>query len=374
MPKKSRTDLTTLTLREINRATLARQMLLEREPVGTVEGVERLAGMQAQYSPSPYIGLWTRLNGFKIEDLIQALNDRRIVKASMMRWTLHLASARDYAYISTAITDARLSLWRGFIERSGINSHEIHKKLMSYASEPRTRDEINTFLHKHAPHMKREDIWYIASAGGWLVHAPPSGMWRYFGKNSYIAAHEWLGPIVKPTLEDAMVHIVRRYLAAFGPATRADVAAWSGLRRLAWIDAALQSLGDEVVTFQDEAGKTLYDLASSPRPGSDVPAPVRFLPKWDNLLLAYADRERVLPARYRKIVIEKNGDVHPTFLVGGVVAGMWTMKQERKTAILSFESFEPLAPSTRTLLEEEGIRLAVFIEPDAADYQVKIAA
>jgi len=170
------------------------------------------------------------------------------------------------------------------------------------------------------------------------------------------------------------VHIVRRYLAAFGPATRADVAAWSGLRRLAWIDAALQSLGDEVVTFQDEAGKTLYDLASSPRPGGNVPAPVRFLPKWDNLLLAYADRERVLPARYRKTVIEKNGDVHPTFLVDGLVAGMWTIKQERKTAILSLESFEPLAPSTRTLLEEEGTRLAEFIEPDAADYQVKMAA
>ena len=374
MPKKSPTDLPALTLRELNRATLARQMLLEREPVGALEGVERLAGMQAQYSLSPYIGLWTRLDSFEIDHLAKALQNREIVKASMMRWTLHLASARDYPYISTAITDARLSLWRGFIERSGVNSHELHKKLLNYASEPRTRDEINTFLHRYAPHMKREDIWYIASAGGWLVHAPPSGMWRYFGKNSYIAAHEWLGPIAKPTLEDAMVHIVRRYLAAFGPATRADVAAWSGLRRLAWIDAALQSLGDEVVTFQDEAGKTLYDLASSPRPGGNVPAPVRFLPKWDNLLLSYADRERVLPARYRKTVIEKNGDVHPTFLVDGVVAGMWTIKQERKTAILSLESFEPLAPSTRTLLEEEGIRLAEFIEPDAADYQVKIAA
>ncbi len=374
MPKKSSLDLPTLTLRELNRATLSRQMLLEREPIGPVEAVERLAGMQAQYSPSPYIGLWTRLDGFKIKDLTEALHKRRIVKASMMRWTLHLASARDYPYISTAIIDARLSLWGSFIKRSGVNSHDLHKKLLGYASEPRTRDEINTFLHQHAPHMKREDIWYIASAGGWLVHSPPSGLWRYFGKNSYISAHEWLGPIEKPSLDEAMVHIVRRYLAALGPATRADVAAWSGLRRVTWIDAALESLGDEVIAFQNEQGKTLYDLASSPRPGAEVPAPVRFLPKWDNFLLAYADRERILPDRYRKTVIEKNGDVHPTFLVDGVVAGMWTIKQERKAALLSIESFEPLAPSTRVMLEEEGMRLAHFIEPDAADHVVKMGS
>ena len=374
MPKKPPPDLPTITLREMNRATLARQMLLRRERISAVEAVERLAGMQAQYSPSPYIGLWTRLDGFKIDDLTKALHNREIVKASMMRWTLHLASAGDYPYISTAITDARLTLWRSFIERSGVDNRDLHKKLLDYASVPRTRDEINAFLHEQAPHVRREDLWYIASAGGWLVHAPPSGQWRYFGKNVYISAHKWLGPIEKPTLEDAMVHIVRRYLAAFGPATRADVVAWSGLRRVIWIDTALKSLGEEVVTFQDEHGKTLYDLASSPRPGGDVPAPVRFLPKWDNLLLAYANRERVLPDHYRSIVIRKNGDVLPTFLVDGVVAGMWTIKVERKAALLSLEAFEPLAPSTRTLLEEEGMRLAAFIEPDAAHHVVKIAS
>src|SRR5215213_2566355 len=124
MPSKLPQPEATLTLRELNRAALARQILLQRETIGAVEAVERLAGMQAQYSPSPYIGLWTRLDGFKIDDLTEALHDRRIVKASMMRWTLHLASAHDYPYISTAITDVRLTLWRGFIERSGVDNRD----------------------------------------------------------------------------------------------------------------------------------------------------------------------------------------------------------------------------------------------------------
>ena len=374
MPTKSPQNLPTLTVRELNRATLARQMLLERAPIGAVEAVERLAGMQAQYSPSPYIGLWNRLKGFKIDDLTTALHNREIIKASMMRWTLHLASARDYPYFSTAITAARLAGWSSIIERSGVDNHELHAKLLEYATEPRTQQDIRTFLRSHAPHVDQREIWHMATARGWLVHSPPSGLWRYFGKNSYISAHEWLGPIEKPSLEEAMVHLVRRYLAAFGPATRADVMAWGGLRRVSYVDTALKTLSDEIVTFQDDSGKTLYDLAAAPRPGSDVPAPVRFLPKWDNLLLAYANRERTLPDRYRKTVIEKNGDVHPTFLVDGVVAGMWTIKQERKTAVLSLETFEPLALSTRALLEEEGMRLAHFIEPDSTHHTVKIAS
>lgn len=374
MTRKAPSNLPTLTLRELNRATLARQMLLEREAIGPVEAVERLAGMQAQYSPSPYIGLWTRVEGFKIDDLANALQDRRIVKASLMRWTLHIASARDYPYISTAISESRLAVWGNFIKRSGVDTLALHAKLLDYASKPRTLEEIRAFLREHSSHEDQREIWHMASARGWLVHVPPSGLWCYFGKNSYIAAQEWLGPIEKPSLEEAMVHIVRRYLAAFGPATRNDVVGWAGLRRVSLVDAAIKELGDEVVTFQNENGKTLYDLASSPRPGADVPSPPRYLPKWDNLLLAYNERQRTLPDPYRKIVIGKNGDVLPTFLVDGVVAGTWSIGVERKTAVLSLEAFEPLDPSTRALLEEEGMRLACFIEPDAGSHTIKVAS
>src|SRR5207245_297758 len=153
------------------------------------------------------------------------------------------------------------------------------------------------FLDAQVPnghHFDRRILWHSASSLGWLVHTPPSGTWRYFGKNPYIAARQWLDDIQPLTLETGMVHMLRRYLAAFGPATRADVVQWAGLRRVSLVDTALRALGDEIIAFKDESGKILYDLASAPRPTSDNPAPPRFLPKWDNLLLAYQDRERVL--------------------------------------------------------------------------------
>ena len=379
MAKKQTTEASagTLTLRDLNRAALARQMLLAREKVGVVEAVERLAGMQAQYSPSPYIGLWARLTGFSIEDLSSALVARNVVKASLMRWTLHLASAGDYPYFARAIAESRISVWRANAERAGVDTLALHSSLLNFAAKPRLLEEMRDFVDGQAnlppdPDRYPYTVWHAASALGWLVHVPPSGTWKYFGKNSYISTREWLGQTAEPSLSEALVHLVRRYLAAFGPATRADVVNWSGLRKVSQVDDALKVLGDEVITFHNEAGKTLYDLASSPRPGGDVPSAPRFLPKWDNLLLAYEDRERVLPERYRKTVIRKNGDVLPTILVNGVVAGMWSVKVERKTATLSIEPFEVIRPSDVEMLEEGGTDLVKFMEPAAGSHKVSI--
>ncbi|HKP54921.1 MAG TPA: winged helix DNA-binding domain-containing protein [Chloroflexia bacterium] len=367
----------TLTLHDLNRATLARQMLLARERIGVVEAVERLAGMQAQYSPSPYIGLWTRLEEFRIDDLTAALLEREVVKASLMRWTLHLASARDYPYFARTIAESRTAVWRPNAERAGVDGPVLHAKLLEFATQPRHVDEMLEFLDAQAqlppdPNRYPYTVWHAASARGWLVHVPPSGSWKYFGKNSYISTREWLGQTEEPPLSEALTHLVGRYLAAFGPATRADVVSWAGLRKVSQVDEALYILGDEVLTFQNERGKTLYDLEASPRPGGDVPAPPRFLPKWDNLLLAYEDRERVLPDRYRKIVIRKNGDVLPTFLVNGVVAGIWSVKLERKIATLLIEPFEEISPEASDALEQEGTELVRFMEPDAESYRVRI--
>lgn len=366
----------TLTLRELNRATLARQMLLQREAMGPVEAIERLAGLQAQYSPSPYIGLWSRLVDFRQEHLTDALLARMVVKASLMRWTLHLASARDYPYFTRAIAEARTSVWSKTARELGLDTNDLHSKLLDYVEQPRTLDEIVPFVEAHAPSDPERFwtvIWHIASAHGWLVHAPPSGTWRYFGKNSYISAYRWLGIErgQEPSLQDAMLHLVRRYLAAFGPATRADIMQWSGLRRVSLVDEALEKFGGEISLFAGEDGKILYDLADAPRPGGDISAPVRFLPKWDNLLLAHDNRERVLPNAYRKTVIKVNGDVMPTFLADGTVAGMWSIKRDRGTAVLSLEPLVGLEPSVRALLEEEGMALARFVEPDATDYQIE---
>ena len=253
----------------------------------------------------------------------------------------------------------------------------LHKSLLDYTSQPRTQEQMKSFLSAQADHdhgLDQRMLWYSASSLGWMVHIPPSGTWRYFGKNSYIAADQWLGNIEAPSFEEAATFTLRRYLAAFGPASRNDLVQWAGLRRVSPVDTAIHALGDEIIAFKDETGKTLYDLADEVRPGADAPAPVRFLPKWDNLLLAYQNRERVLPARYRKTVIKVNGDVMPSILVNGVVAGGWSITRSKDTALLNIELFEPIDPAARAQLEEEGMRLIKFVEPDASTLDVKISA
>jgi hypothetical protein len=177
----------------------------------------------------------------------------------------------------------------------------------------------------------------------------------------------------EPTVEEAITYLVRRYLAAFGPATPADITQWAGLRSMSKANAALETLADELVAFRDEEGKLVYDLRDAPRPSADVPAPIRYLPKWDNLLLAYQKRERVLPEHYRKIVIKINGDVTPTFLVDGMVAGLWGTAMEKRTAVLKLEALEPLSKQTIAELEVEGDKLLRFVEPGANDYEIRVS-
>lgn len=376
MPTKMPQPEVTLTLRELNRAALARQMLLKREKIGVVEAVERLAGMQAQYSPSPYVGLWTRLEGFGIEDLSMAILDKMVVKASLMRWTLHLASAHDYPYFTVAVGDALVAMSSKEAEKAGLHIPTLHKTLLEYTAEQRPFAEIVEYMNKaagDAPTRHNHMVWRWAHSPGWLVHVPPSGVWRYFGSNSYMSAREWLGEMPDPTVEEAVVYMVRKYLAAFGPATTADIVQWAGLRSVGRANAALETLADELVTFRNEAGKTLYDVKNAPRPDGDHHAPVRYLPKWDNLLLAYQQRDRVLPDRYRKTVIKINGDVTPTFLVDGIVAGMWGTSVERGTAVLKLEALEPLSRGVVQSLEEEGDKLLRFMEPEAKGYEIRLA-
>jgi hypothetical protein len=365
----------TLSVRDLNRAALARQMLLSREEICAVEGVERVAGLQAQYSPSPYIALWSRLAGFHLEQLTEALHERKLVKASLMRWTLHIVSARDFPYFNRAAVSARHRSWRRYTEQWGWDIDSLHAALLDFASEPRPQLELEEFLNElvpsHPTTRERNLAWAAVRSLGGLVHTPPSGIWKYFGKCSYVRADRWLDGVGAPSLEEANLHLVQRYLAAFGPASRRDILQWSGLQLLTTVDEALRLLGDEIVAFKDEDHNVLYDLRDAPRPGADVPAPPRFLPKWDNLLLAYDNRERVLPDRYRKIIIKVNGDVLPTFLVDGVVAGTWAIERQKDSATLKLEPLEHIKPPARVGLEEEGEQLLRFVEPDAKAYSLK---
>lgn len=367
--------LPTLSDRELNRALLARQMLLERRPVGVVAAIERLAGLQAQFSPSPYIALWSRLARFELADLERPIDGRAVVKATLMRSTLHLVSAPDYPYFAAATAEARLAAWRHPAFDRGLDLRAIARRLARFASgEPRSHEELLAFVADAIGGDQLRHRYTLRLAGGLssLVHAPPSGMWKNFRAGRLITADAWLGERPAPSVEEATVRVVRRYLLAFGPATMDDIASWSSIRTPP-LRLALGRLRTSLREFRDDRGRTLYDLARAPRPAAETPAPARFLPKWDSTLLAYVppERVRILPEKLRKTVIRKNGDVLPTFLVDGMVAGTWDVAIRHGQAVLTAKPFGRLSRADQRAIADEGERLVRFMEPTAKSHGVR---
>jgi hypothetical protein len=364
-----------LTDRELNRALLARQFLLKRAALSPATAVERLAGLQAQWAPAPYVGLWSRLAKFSIADLEHALAARTVVKATLMRGTLHLVSATDYPAFSVATTRARPERWAPATRRLA-DADTIHRATIKYARTARTREALAVFLETQgvAPDLARPMLWWLIASHGWLVHVPPSGRWAHRLTGDLIAADAWIRSARQPELEAALRVTVQRHLGAFGPATVDDISSWSSIRTPA-IRAALEALGPGVRTFTDPRGRTLYDLNGAPLPGADTPAPVRFLPKWDSVLLAYAppERVRILTEAHRKTVIGKNGDVAQTILVDGMVAGTWSVISKTREATVAVTPFGRVAKADRVALLEEGERLARFVAPAAKAHGATIA-
>jgi hypothetical protein len=359
--------------RELNRALLARQLLLERAALTPAAAIARLAGLQAQWAPAPYIGLWSRLATFAIPDLERALAQRRVVKATLMRGTLHLVSAKDYPAFCVATTRSRPERWAPTSRRLA-DADRIHGATLKFARTARTRETLADFLTTQgiAADLSAPMLWWLIASHGWLVHVPPSGTWAYRKSGDLIAADAWIRSVREPDLDTAVATTVQRHLAAFGPATPDDISSWSSIRTPA-IRVALESLGPKVRTFTDPRGRTLYDLERAPVPDADTPAPVRFLPKWDSALLAYAppERVRILSEAHRKTVIAKNGDVAQTFLVDGMVAGTWSAAIKPREATIVVTPFGRLAKADRVALIEEGERLARFVAPDAKAHGVR---
>ena len=359
--------------RELNRALLARQFLLKRAALTPASAIQRLAGLQAQWAPAPYVGLWSRLATFAIADLERALAARTVVKATLMRGTLHLVSARDYPALNVATTRSRPERWAPAARRLA-DAGKIHRATVKYARTARTRDALADFLTTQgvAADLSRPMLWWLIASHGWLVHVPPSGTWAHRRSGDLIAADAWIRSAREPDLLEAVRLAVQRHLGAFGPATPDDISSWSSIRTPA-IRAALDALGPKVRTFTDPRGRTLYDLRSAPLPSADSAAPVRFLPKWDSTLLAYAppERVRILSEAHRKTVIAKNGDVAQTFLVDGMVAGIWSIGVTRKEAIVELQPFTKLGRADRAALQAEGERLARFFAPDATTHGVR---
>lgn len=362
--------------RELNRALLARQLLLKRAAVTPAAAIERLAGLQAQWSPAPYVGLWSRLSAFAIEDLEQALVKRTVVKATLMRGTLHIVSARDYPALAVATTAARPESWIPAARRIANDPQKVHRATLRYARTVRTREELATFLVTQgiSAELSAAMLWWLIAAHGWLVHVPPSGTWAHRKAGDLISADAWIRAAREPDVAAAVRHTVLRHLAAFGPATVDDISSWSSIRTPA-IRSALAELRSKIRTFTDPRGRALYDLKGAPLPDADTPAPVRYLPKWDSTLLAYAppERVRILSEAHRKTVIGKNGDVAQTILVDGSVAGTWAVTVKPREATVAVSAFKKLAKADAAALAEEGERLARFIAPDAKAHRVAFA-
>jgi hypothetical protein len=347
-----------LTRRELNRALLARQLLLERGSLSVQRTVERLCALQAQYSPSPYIALWSRLTDFRKDALTRALARKQVVRATLMRITLHLVSARDYPYLAALWMPATQEMTARV---SAAQLADLSARVQALARTPTTHAEI-------------EAIAADEMGGRWrtrclapLVHLPPSGTWRFHGRPQLQVMEEYLGAEL-PSRDDGAERLVSRYLAAFGPASQTDLLRFAGMR-VRDVSPGLERL--RLRSFRDESGRLLLDLPRAPLPDAKTKAPVRFLPKWEHALLAYDDRTRILPQELQPTVIGRNGDVLPTFLVDGVVAGMWAVERKRDKATLRLEPFAPLPRKTRTELEDEGERLVRWIEDDASSFAVR---
>lgn len=368
-----------VTLRQLNRASLARQGLLERIDAPVPEAIGRLAGLQAQHANSPYIALWSRRRSHQIEHLELALEGAAVVKATLMRATIHLVAAPDFHVLDLATAEPRMAAWRPTAKKLGVDLTVLNQGLLDYCSEPRSVAEMEEHMADllpagftdQLPAGVRNPAFRMSSAGGGLVHVPPSGLWKSHGRPSYIDARVWLGTSRELDPVDALSVAAERYLIGYGPASPGDFAKWVGERRVTRVREALERLGDRLVEKKGPEDRTLIDLTDLTVPHDDAAVSGRFLARWDSLLIGYDDRSRILPEEYRHAVIKKNGDFLPTFLVDGFVAGLWSLETKDDMVEMVLTPFADVPPRTRAILETEGEALARFIEPDGAGYGLR---
>ena len=366
-----------LTLRELNRAMLARQLLLDRASIGIVAAVERLAALQAQWAPSPYIALWSRLRDFRREKLWSAIERHQVIRARLMRGTLHLVSARDFYAYAVATQDLQRGAWNRLQVGRGVDPKRVAALAIAFAREPRPKEEVLEHIEGRIGGKLGGPfnwlVWRFVSAHADLVTAPPGGHWEYGGTDApYVAARHWIARGERPSEEAALETLVRRFLAAFGPATVADVAKFAG-QAPPRIRPTLERIAPKLRTFSDEEGRLLYDLPRAPRPDGGLSAPVRFLPRYDELLISYQHRDRVIAPVHRHAVYTKNAIVEAVVMVDGFAAGTWSLVRAKNDAVLRIAPFARIAPRDRVAVEAEGETLLQFLAPDATVAGVRFA-
>ncbi len=344
-----------LSQRALNRALLARQMLLGRARMSASEAIEWLVGMQAQSPNAPYVGLWSRLDGFQPDELAQLITSRAAVRMSLMRTTLHLVTARDCLTIRPLVQPVlERGLWTGSPFGRNVVGTDVEELLAVgqalLEEKPRTTAALGKVLGERWP---ERDAVSLAQAVRYLmpvVQLPPRGVWGVGGQATWTTVESWLGQA--PATDATLDELVLRYLAAFGPATVKDVQAWCWLTRLSDV---VERLRPQLRTFRDEQGNELFDLPDAPRPDPETPAPVRFLPEYDNALLSHDDRTRIIAVEYRERVFTRGA-----VLVDGFVHGAWKIARRRGSATLAIKLFKPLAEEDRAAVTEEGAKLLTF--------------
>jgi DNA glycosylase AlkZ-like len=349
---------TRLTPRQLNRATLGRQLLLARSTAGVLDAIRAVLALQAQSPASPYIGLWSRIMDFDPVDLDRAFADHAVVKATLMRMTLHAVAAEDHPALHRAMVH---DLRRGRLgdprfTRGGISiadADALVPEILRFAARARTKGELEEMVAGLAGEGTGTPVIWAYRHFAPLVHAPTGGPWSFGDRPSYVAART--DPYQGDQTE-AVAVLVRRYLEAFGPASESDFGQFSMLPRPR-MRAALEVIGGELETFQGPDGTQLYDLPGGVLPQEDTPAPPRLLPMWDNALLAYRDRSRIVPEPYRRLIAQGNGDTLPAVLVDGYVAGVWRPSPDSAGAIevtafhrLDMDTWDGLAAEARSLV------------------------
>ena len=357
---------TVLTQRALNRALLERQHLLARHSASPLSEIEHLVAMQAQLPTSPYVGLWTRLTRFETKDLAELITTRQAVRMALNRSTIHLVTARDARRVRP--------LFQPHFERSlhmatpfgrhlvGMDMQRLIVEATTLMqAKPRTLAELATLLHKRWPDRDANSLAYAIRHLVPLVQVPPRGVWGKSARPTWTTTDPWLG--TARHRPQSLETVVKRYLAAFGPASVSDFQTWSGLPG---IRPVFQRLRGRLRTFLDERGRELFDLPDVPLPDADRPAPARFLPEYDNLVLGHNDRTRVIPFEYRYMV------ANPMVLIDGAVAGTWSIEQLGDAATLRIQSFKRLHKADRTELADEGGRLLHFAALAGSRVEVRV--
>lgn len=353
---------------QLNRATLARQLLLRREPHDVREAMRRVVALQAQEPPSPYVALWNRVERFDPADLDRAYLAHEVVKSTSIRITLHAVLDEDYPRFHQAMQPslraARLGddrfLVAGF---SKADADAVIPRLLDYASQPRSNQDMDAWLDAEFGELPKPGVWWAIRTYGPFVHAPGGGPWMFGSRPGYLAS-----PLQDRSgdAELDLQHLVRRYLEGFGPATIADIGQFAMVQR-SRVRAAVASMGDGVVRVDGPGKDPLLDVPGGLIPDEDTSAPPRLLGMWDEVLLAYADRSRVIPAELRRHVIRINGDVLPTLLVDGQVAGVW---RPADGGGIEATALRPLSEEAWDGLEREAGALVAFLrERDPAIYR-----